>query len=134
MTRTRPLILVVDDSHAIRRFVCDTLFDAGFDVVEAEDGEDGVRRASRAHFSLVLTDQNMPRLDGLGLVRSLRARSEYAQVPILMLTTECSAEMTQQGRRAGASGWIVKPFEPASLVHVVRKVLSSVCADTHGSA
>jgi two-component system chemotaxis response regulator CheY len=117
------LILVVDDSTAIRSLVCDTLVNAGFDVVEAEDGEDALQRAQRAHFDLVLSDQNMPRLDGLGMVRALRRLDQYRKVPILMLTTESSNEMTEQGRLAGATGWIVKPFDPHRLLHVVQRVL-----------
>ncbi len=128
---SRPLILVVEDSAAIRSLVCDTLVQAGLNVVEAEDGLDALQRARRARFDLVLSDQNMPRMDGLSLVRELRRIECYQQVPIVMLTTEASTDMTQAGRLAGATGWIVKPFEPRRLLRVVQQVLQSV-AVLHG--
>jgi len=116
-------ILAVDDSASIRRMVQCTLKDAGYDVVEAIDGQDGLEQAKKRKVNLVLIDQNMPRMDGLTLIRSLRELPDYKAVPILVLTTEFSAEMKLQGRAAGANGWLVKPFAPKSLVDVVKKVI-----------
>ena len=103
-------ILAVDDSASIRQMVSFTLKSAGYDVVEAVDG-------------MVLTDQNMPRMDGLTLIKNLRATPQYKATPILMLTTESSDAMKAQGRAAGATGWLVKPFDPQKLIEVVRKVI-----------
>jgi two-component system chemotaxis response regulator CheY len=103
--------------------VMHTLSGAGYTVVEAADGQEGLERAQSQQVNLVLTDQNMPRMDGLTLIRSLRAMDNYKAVPILVLTTESSMEMKQQGRAAGATGWLVKPFAPKGLVDVVKKVI-----------
>jgi two-component system chemotaxis response regulator CheY len=116
-------ILTVDDSASIRQMVAFTLRSAGYRVVEAADGVDGLAKARTAPVSLVLTDQNMPRMDGLTLISSLRALPEHRTTPILMLTTESGAEMKTKGKAAGATGWLVKPFDPARLVEVVRKVI-----------
>jgi len=116
-------ILAVDDSASIRRMVQYTLKGAGYDVIEAADGQEGLERAKQGKVNLVLTDQNMPRMDGLTLIRSLRELPDYQSVPILVLTTESSAEMKAQGRAAGATGWLVKPFAPKGLVDVVKKVI-----------
>lgn len=116
-------ILAVDDSASIRRMVQFTLSGAGYSVVEAADGVEGLARARAQQVNLVLIDQNMPNMDGLTLIRSLRALPHYKSVPILMLTTESSAEMKAQGRAAGATGWLVKPFAPKGLVDVVKKVI-----------
>ena len=120
----RKRILAVDDSAATRKIVGITLRSAGYEVIEAEDGQDGLEKAQLGSMSLVLTDQNMPRMDGLTLVRSLRALPEYKTAPILMLTTESSDQMKAQGRAAGATGWMVKPFDPARLLDVINKVLN----------
>ncbi len=116
-------ILAVDDSASMRQMVSFTLQNAGYEVVDAVDGVDAFDKANRRRFDLVLTDQNMPNMDGLTLIRSLRALPSYARVPILMLTTESSDEMKSKGRAAGATGWLVKPFDPNRLTEVVRKVL-----------
>lgn len=116
-------ILAVDDSPSIRKMVSHTLRTAGYEVVEAEDGQDGLEKANLGQMNLVLTDQNMPRMDGLTLVRALRAMPEYKSAPILMLTTESSDQMKAQGRAAGATGWMIKPFDPTRLLDVVKKVL-----------
>ncbi len=116
-------ILAVDDSASIRQMVSFTLKSAGYDVVEAVDGMDGLEKAKAKSVNLVLTDQNMPRMDGLTLIKSLRATPQYAATPILMLTTESSDAMKMQGRAAGATGWLVKPFDPQKLIEVVRKVI-----------
>jgi len=116
-------VLAVDDSPSIRQMVALTLRGAGFNVVEAADGREGLAKARTTAIDLVLTDQNMPQMDGLALIKSLRETPQYARVPILMLTTEFSDEMKAKGRAAGATGWIVKPFDPNRLLEVVRRVL-----------
>ena len=116
-------ILAVDDSASMRQMVSFTLKNAGYDVVEAVDGEDAFEKARARDFALVLTDQNMPRLDGLGLTRKLRETPKFKTVPILILTTESSDQMKQAGRAAGATGWLVKPFDPAKLIEVIKKVV-----------
>ena len=116
-------ILAVDDSASMRQMVSFTLKNAGYDVVEAVDGEDAFDKARVRNFDLVLTDQNMPRLDGLGLTRRLREHPKFRATPILILTTESSDEMKQAGRAAGATGWLVKPFDPAKLIEVIQKVV-----------
>jgi two-component system chemotaxis response regulator CheY len=116
-------VLCVDDSASIRQMVGFTLKSAGYEVVEAVDGMDGLDKAKARSANLVLTDQNMPRMDGLTLIKSLRALPAYKSVPILMLTTESSDAMKAQGRAAGATGWLVKPFDPQKLIEVVRKVI-----------
>lgn len=116
-------ILTVDDSGSFRQMVTFVLKDAGYDVVEAIDGEDGLEKARARHIDLVLADQNMPGMDGLGLIRALRTMKKYQSVPILMLTTESGDDIKAQGRAAGATGWIVKPFDPARLTEVVKKLI-----------
>mgnify|MGYP001764247514 CR=1 FL=1 len=116
-------ILAVDDSASIRQMVSFTLKSAGYEVVEAVDGMDGLEKAKTRSINLILTDQNMPRMDGLTLIRSLRSQPQYKTTPILMLTTESSEAMKSQGRAAGATGWLVKPFDPQKLIEVVRKVI-----------
>ncbi len=116
-------ILAVDDSASMRQMVNFTLRNAGYDVVEAVDGQDACDKAHSRDFSLVLTDQNMPRMDGLSLTRKLRANPKFKTTPILILTTESSDQMKQAGRAAGATGWLVKPFDPAKLIEVIGKVI-----------
>lgn len=116
-------ILTVDDSPSIRQMVSFTLKDAGYTVSEAVDGQDGLDKARAGSFNLVFTDQNMPRMDGLTLIKNLRSLPQYKATPILMLTTESSDAMKQQGKAAGATGWLVKPFDPQKLVEVVKKVI-----------
>jgi two-component system chemotaxis response regulator CheY len=116
-------ILAVDDSSSLRQMVAFSLKAAGYQVVEAVDGQDGLDKARQQTVDLVLTDQNMPKMDGLTLIKSLRGLPEYAKVPILMLTTESSDEMKSKGRAAGANGWLVKPFDPQRLIEVVKKVI-----------
>ena len=116
-------ILAVDDSASMRQMVSFTLKNAGFAVVEAVDGQDALEKANARDFSLVLTDQNMPRLDGISLTKKLRENPKFKSTPILILTTESSDQMKQAGRSAGATGWLVKPFDPAKLVEVIGKVI-----------
>ncbi|MBQ1782560.1 MAG: response regulator [Gammaproteobacteria bacterium] len=116
-------ILIVDDSASIRQMLGFTLKSAGFDVDEAPSGQDAVTKSQRKNYNLIFTDQNMPGMDGLTLIKTLRGTATYRSVPILMLTTESSDAMKQAGRMAGATGWLVKPFDPVKLLEVVRKVL-----------
>lgn len=116
-------ILAVDDSASMRQMVSFTLKNAGFIVTEAVDGIDAWEKSLKQDYALVLTDQNMPRLDGIGLTRKLRENPNFKNIPILILTTESSDQMKQAGRAAGATGWLVKPFDPAKLVEVIRKVI-----------
>ena len=116
-------VLAVDDSASIRQMVAFTLKNAGYEVVEAADGMDGLAKAKARGFDLILTDQNMPRMDGLTLVKNLRTVSQYRTTPILILTTESSDAMKAQGKAAGATGWLVTPFDPQKLLEVVKKVI-----------
>jgi len=118
-------ILAIDDSTSIRQMVAFTLKSAGYAVIEAADGQEGLAKATANAnaINLVLTDQNMPVMDGLTLIKTLRGMSQFASMPILMLTTESSDVMKQQGRAAGATGWLVKPFDPHKLLEVVKKVI-----------
>jgi two-component system, chemotaxis family, chemotaxis protein CheY len=118
MTKT---ILVIDDSTSIRQMVAFTLKTDGYTVIEAADGAEGLAQADAHDIDLVLTDQNMPNMDGFTLVKTLRGLPEYAATPILILTTEFSDAMKAQGREAGATGWLVKPFDPHKLLEVVKK-------------
>lgn len=117
------IILAVDDSTSIRQMVAFTLKGAGYEVIEAVDGQEGLEKAKSKTVNLILTDQNMPKMDGLTLVKTLRGLPQYKTTPILMLTTESSDEMKTQGRAAGATGWLVKPFDPGKLLEVVAKVI-----------
>lgn len=116
-------ILTVDDSPSIRQMVSFTLKNAGYRVIEAADGREGLEKAREKTVNLVLTDQNMPNLDGIGLVKALRGLPAYSTTPILILTTESSDAMKAKGREAGATGWLVKPFDPMRLIEVVKKVI-----------
>ena len=116
-------ILSVDDSASIRQMVAFTLKGAGYEVIEAVDGQDGMDKAKSKTVDMVLTDQNMPRMDGLTLIKNLRAMPNYKSVPILMLTTESGDAMKAQGKAAGATGWLVKPFDPQKLLEVTKKVI-----------
>lgn len=116
-------ILAVDDSGSLRQMVAFSLKAAGYDVVSAVDGQDGLNQAKEKTVDLVLTDQNMPIMDGLTLITNLRELASYQKVPILMLTTESSDEMKAKGKAAGANGWLVKPFDPKRLIEVVQKVI-----------
>ncbi len=116
-------ILAVDDSASIRQMVSFTLKGAGYTVVEAVDGQDGLTKAKATPCNLILTDQNMPKMDGITLIKTLRGLPQYKTTPILVLTTETSDAMKTAGRAAGATGWLVKPFDPQKLLEVVKKVL-----------
>ena len=116
-------ILAVDDSASMRKMVSFTLTGAGYHVVEAVDGQDAFEKAQTHSIDLVLTDQNMPNMEGLSLTRKLREHPKFKTTPILILTTESSDQMKQAGRSAGATGWLVKPFDPARLIEVIQKVI-----------
>ena len=116
-------ILAVDDSASMRQMVSFTLKGAGYNVIEAADGQEALEKARAQQVDLVLTDQNMPRMDGITLVKQLRAMHAFAATPMLILTTESSEEMKAKGRAAGATGWLVKPFDPAKLLDVVKRVI-----------
>jgi two-component system chemotaxis response regulator CheY len=118
-------ILNVDDSASFRQMVKLTLSSAGFNVVQAENGAEGLATATASPVDLVITDLNMPVLNGLEFIRELRKLSSFQGIPILFLTTESDDGMKQQAKAAGATGWITKPFEPERLVAVVGKMLGS---------
>ncbi len=117
-------ILAVDDSAAMRQMVGITLTGAGHQVQQAVDGREALQFAERERFDLVITDVNMPGMDGLTLVRQLRNMPSYRGVPLLVLTTEATTERKLEGKAAGATGWLVKPFNPDRLLANVAKVLS----------
>jgi two-component system chemotaxis response regulator CheY len=117
-------ILAVDDSASMRQMVSFTLKGAGYDVVEAADGVEALNIAKSRAVNLVITDVNMPNMDGISLIRELRSLPSYKFTPLLMLTTESGAQKKQEGKAAGATGWIVKPFNPDQLINTVKKVLS----------
>lgn len=117
-------ILIVDDSVSIRAMMGEALRNSGFGVVEAEHGREALRRLKSEHVDLIVTDLNMPVMDGISLIQSLRKEAATKLTPILMLTTEGTAAKKAQGKAAGATGWIMKPFDPDKLLAVVAKVLS----------
>jgi two-component system chemotaxis response regulator CheY len=100
-----------------------TLRKAGYEVVEAVDGKDGLAKAGHGKFDLIITDLNMPQMDGIQLIAAVRKMSGYSFVPILMLTTESQAEKKDAGKKAGATGWIVKPFNEEQLITVIQKLV-----------
>lgn len=116
-------ILIVDDSQTVRQVLQLALGDAGYEVIEAEDGFDALRKISGVRVDMLITDLNMPNMDGLELIKKVREDSQHRFTPIVMLTTESSEEKKKAGREAGASGWIVKPFKPEQLLKVVKMVL-----------
>jgi two-component system chemotaxis response regulator CheY len=118
-------ILTVDDSPSVRQMVRLTLSGAGYDIIEAGNGAEGLSKAQSSAVDMVVTDLNMPVMNGLSLIRELRKLPAYRGVPILFLTTESDPEMKQQAKAAGATGWITKPFQQDQLVAVVKKVLGS---------
>ena len=116
-------ILAVDDSASMRQMVSFTLKGAGHDVVEATDGQQALDKAKVTQVDLVLSDVNMPIMDGLTLVKELRTLPSYKFTPILMLTTESTGDKKMEGKKAGATGWLVKPFNPDQLLATIKKVL-----------
>jgi two-component system chemotaxis response regulator CheY len=116
-------ILTVDDSQSLRVAVNIALTAAGYKVTEACDGAEGLQKATDDNFDLIITDLNMPVMDGLTMIESMRKLPKLAGVPIIFLTTESDAGMKQRAKAAGATGWVTKPFQPDSLVKIVKKVL-----------
>ena len=117
------LIMTADDSASVRQMVSFTLKQHGYDVVEAVDGKDALQKLQGQKVDMLITDLNMPNLDGIGLIKGARALPACRFIPIVMLTTESQDTKKQEGKAAGATGWIVKPFQPDQLIAVVRKVL-----------
>ncbi len=117
-------ILAVDDSASMRQMVGFTLKAAGYEVAEAEDGVAALQLARNERFQLVLCDVNMPNMDGITLVRELRQLPEYKFTPLLVLTTESGQDKKSEGKSAGATGWLVKPFNPEQLIATVQRVIS----------
>lgn len=116
-------VLTVDDSASLRMAIRIALSGAGYNVAEAGDGVEGLAKATATRFDLIVTDLNMPKMDGLTMIRELRKQPAQAGIPIIFLTTESDADMKAQAKAAGATGWLVKPFVPDQLVRVARKVL-----------
>jgi two-component system, chemotaxis family, chemotaxis protein CheY len=116
-------IMTVDDSASMRQMVSFTLKGAGYEVIEAVDGTDALEKMEKHAIHMLITDINMPNLDGIGLVRKVRAHAVFRFIPIILLTTESQESKKQEGKAAGATGWIVKPFKPDQLLNVVRKVI-----------
>jgi two-component system chemotaxis response regulator CheY len=116
-------ILTVDDSASMRQMVSYTLQVAGYQVTEAKDGVEALEKARVQNFNLVITDVNMPNMDGITLTRELRALTDYKFTPILTLTTEAGPNKKAEGKKAGATGWIIKPFNPDQLLATIKKVL-----------
>jgi len=117
------VILTADDSSSVRQMVAFTLKGAGYAVVEATDGKEALSKAKTSAVNMVVTDLNMPNMNGIELIKALRAEAKYKFIPIIMLTTESQDTRKQEGKSAGATGWIVKPFKPEQLLAVVKKVL-----------
>ena len=124
-------ILTVDDSRSLREILGNILKSAGYAVVEAEDGIAGLELAQKQVFDLVLTDQNMPGMDGLMLIDNLRTLPDYESTPILMLTSVTDNDMKQRGRAAGATGWMIKPIDPERLLLVLDGVIKRSLGKTH---
>lgn len=115
-------VLVVDDSSAVRQSVTFVLTQAGYTVTEAEDGADALNKLGDAKPDLIVTDVNMPNMDGIELVRQVRDKADFKFVPIVVLTTEAQGSKMEEGKEAGATGWIVKPFDSEKLLSVVKKL------------
>lgn len=114
-------LLIVDDSASMRQLISFTVKDAGYDVLVAANGNEALNKIAGVKLDMVITDLNMPEMDGITFIRRLRGMQEFRFVPIVMLTTEAQDAKKQDGRAAGASGWIVKPFSPEKLLDVIRK-------------
>jgi len=114
-------ILVVDDSSMLRQLISAAVREAGFDVVPAENGKDALAKLQGGKVDMVITDLNMPEMDGIELIKQLRAKPDYRFTPIIMVTTEFQEAKKKEGREAGASGWVVKPFLTENLVNVINK-------------
>jgi two-component system chemotaxis response regulator CheY len=118
----KKLILTVDDSATIRELLLSELTCLGYRVTQAEDGINGLEMLSREPPDLIITDITMPRMDGIGFIQNVRGDERYKATPILVLTTESDPDIKDRAKRAGATGWIVKPFDPRKLAEAIRKV------------
>lgn len=118
-------ILAIDDSRTIREMLRMTLTAAGYDVLVAEDGIDGIEKLEALGADIVITDINMPRMDGFGVIDTIRRTRTKDAIPILVLTTESASDLKQRARESGATGWIVKPFDDAKLVSAIRRIAAS---------
>ena len=116
-------VLTVDDSRTILAMLHHTLTNAGFEVLQAEDGQQGLNVLAAEVVDVVITDINMPVMDGISFIRNVRSSGRFHSLPILILTTETSQDKRDQGRAAGGTGWIVKPFDPDKLISVLRRVV-----------
>ena len=116
-------ILIVDDTASMRQMISFTLNSAGYEVLEANDGDEALKLANENTFDLIITDINMPNMNGIELVKSLRNNANYKFTPIILLTTESQQSKREEGKSVGATGWIVKPFNPEQLIQVIEKVL-----------
>jgi two-component system chemotaxis response regulator CheY len=116
-------ILIVDDARSMRGLVGMTLKGAGYNIIEACDGEDALNKIGQHPVNMVIADLNMPNMNGIDLIKSLKVNPKYRFLPIVMLTTEGAMEMKQQGQLAGAKAWIVKPFKPDTVLKVVKKII-----------
>ncbi len=117
------IIMTVDDSSSIRQMVSFTLKQEGYEVLEAVNGQDALVKLSDKTINMMITDLNMPNMDGIELIKNVRTQSQYKFMPIIMLTTESHDSKKKEGKAAGATGWIVKPFKPDQLIAVIKKVL-----------
>lgn len=114
-------VLIVDDSASMRQLVSFALRDAGYDVIDAINGKDAMNKLNGTKIEMVITDLNMPEMDGIAFIKQMRTLNGYRFTPIVMLTTESQESKKQEGKQAGASGWIVKPFTPEQLIDIVKK-------------
>ncbi len=117
-------ILIVDDSVSMRQMISFTLKENGFEVSEAENGKNGLQKAIESNFDLIISDINMPEMDGIAMLKKIRSLDKLKFVPVLLLTTESDANKKAEGKAAGATGWLVKPFNPDTLIATVKKVLN----------
>jgi len=117
------LIMTADDSASVRQMVCFTLKEGGYEVVEAVDGQDALNKLNVSTVNMMFTDLNMPNMDGIELIKQVRTNSKFKFLPIIMMTTESQEGKKQEGKAAGATGWIVKPFKPEQLLAVAKKVM-----------
>ncbi|MGA7720580.1 MAG: response regulator [Ignavibacteriaceae bacterium] len=116
-------IMTVDDSTSVRQMVSFTLREEDYNVIEASDGKDALTKMNSGNLDLIITDLNMPNLDGIGLIKKLRTDPVHQFIPIIMLTTESQNHKKMEGKAAGATGWLVKPFVPEQLIQVVKKII-----------
>jgi two-component system chemotaxis response regulator CheY len=120
MTKT---IMIVDDSASLRQVVGITLKGAGYEVLEAQDGKDALSKLTGQKIHLIISDVNMPNMDGITFVRHAKSLSAYKFTPVIMLTTECQEQKKEEGKAAGAKAWMVKPFQPAQMLNAVSKLV-----------